>query len=83
MIVTEFDQYNQFRVDLHAVDSLNVNHELRLKTCRHHADISKRYFAICHLKIVFYFLHDLSKGQGVVTSLDGINGLSNQTLLRE
>ena len=26
-----------------------------------------------HLKIVFYFLHDLSKDQGVVTSLDGIN----------
>ena len=29
-----------------------------------------------HLKIVFYFLHDLSKNQGVVTSLDGINGRS-------
>ena len=28
------------------------------------------------MKIVFYFLHDLSKNQGVVTSLDGINGRS-------
>ena len=34
MIATEFDyriQYNQFRVVLHAVDSLNVKHELRSK----------------------------------------------------
>ena len=36
----------------------------------YHVDISKRYFLVCHLKIVFYFLHELSKG--VVTSLDGI-----------
>ena len=43
------------------------------------ADISKRYFSGCHLKIVFYFLHEL----GGVTSLDGINGRSIQTLLRE
>ena len=34
VIATEFDyeiQYNQFRVVLHAVDSLNVKHELRSK----------------------------------------------------
>ena len=34
MIVTKLDyriQYNQFRVVLHAVDSLNVEHELRSK----------------------------------------------------
>ena len=26
-----------------------------------HADISKRYFSVCHLKIVFYFLHELKQ----------------------
>ena len=34
VIATEFDyriQYNRFRVVLHAVDSLNVNHELGSK----------------------------------------------------
>ena len=34
VIATEFDyriQYNRFRVVLHAVDSLNVKHELRSK----------------------------------------------------
>ena len=33
-VATEFDysiQYNRFRVALHAVDSLNVKHELRSK----------------------------------------------------
>ena len=54
------------------------------KAVMYDADISKRYFSVCHLKIVFYFLHELKqKGQGVVTSLDGINGRSIQTLLRE
>ena len=51
------------------------------KAILYHADISKRYFLVCHLKIVFNFLHELK--QGVVTSLDGINGRSIQTLLRE
>ena len=27
----------------------------------YHADISKRYFSVCHLKIVFYFLHELKQ----------------------
>ena len=49
----------------------------------YHADISKRYFSVCHVKIVFYFLHELKQGQGVVMSLDGINCRSIQTLLRE
>ena len=40
-------------------------------------DIS--WFAICKSFLTFYM--DLSKG--VVTSLDGINGWSIQTLLRE
>ena len=34
------------------------------------ADISKRYFLVCHVKIVFNFLRELK--QGIVTSLDGI-----------
>ena len=49
----------------------------------YHAVISKRYFSVCHLKIVFYFLHELQQSQGEVTSLDSINGRSIQTLLRE
>ena len=67
VIATEFDyriQYNRFRVVLHAVDSLNVKHELRSKKSKailYHADISKRYFSVCHLKIVFYFLHELKQ----------------------
>ena len=68
MIATEFGyriQYNRFRVVLHAVDSLNVKHELRSekkkKTILYHADISKRYFSGCHLKIVFDFLHELKQ----------------------
>ena len=67
MIATEFDyriQYNRFRVVLHAVDSLNVKHELRSKKNKailYHADISKQYFSVCHLKIVFYFLHELKQ----------------------
>ena len=47
MIATEFDckiKYNWFRVVLHTVDSLNVNHELRskkkIKAILYHADIS-------------------------------------------
>ena len=50
---------------LHTVDSLNVKHELMIvetKAILYHADISKRYFSVCHLKIVFYFLHELKQG---------------------
>ena len=46
----------------------------------YHVDISKRYFLVCHLKIVFYFWHELNKG--VVMSLNSINGQLIQTLLR-
>ena len=66
--------YNQFRV-LQAVDSLNVKHELwskrvtQLISCSVSRRHSKRYFLVCHLKIVFYFLHKL---KGVVTSLDAL-----------
>ena len=31
------------------------------KAILYHADISKRYFSVCHLKIVFYFLHELKQ----------------------
>ena len=69
MIASEFDsdyriQYNRFRVVLHAVDSLNVKHvnyDRKNKAILYHADISKRYFSVCHLKIVFYFLHELKE----------------------
>ena len=46
----------------------------------YHVDISRRYFFVSQLKIMFYFLHELNKG---VTSLDGVNGRSIPTLLRE
>ena len=31
-----------------------------LSAVLYHVDISKRYFLVCHLKIVFYFLHELT-----------------------
>ena len=34
-----------------------------------HVDNCRRYFLVCQLKIVFYFLHELK--EGVLTSLDG------------
>ena len=46
----------------------------------YHVDICRRYFFVSQLKIMFYFLHELNKG---VTSLDGVNGRSIPTLLRE
>ena len=33
----------------------------------YHVDISKRYFLVCHLKIVFYFLNELKERSGDVT----------------
>ena len=49
---------------MHAVDSLNGKHELRSKRvkqlCRH-VDISKRYFLVCQLEIVFYVLHEVKQ----------------------
>ena len=44
--------------------SLNVKDELQSKKNKavlYHADISKRYSSVCHLKIVFYFLHKLKQ----------------------
>ena len=82
-LATDLDS---FRV-LHAVDSLNVKHELRFnsKAILYHVRLYLTVFLwlsfVCQLKIVFYFLHELR--QRVVTSLDGINGRSIQTLLRE
>ena len=54
----------------HTVDSLNVNHEITIKKGKailHHVDISRRYFFVCQLKIVFYFLHKLKKRSSDVT----------------
>ena len=65
--------YSRFRV-LHAVDSLDVKRELRSKRVKqfcqlfcYYADITKRYFLVCHLKIVFCFLHELKQRWGDVT----------------
>ena len=33
----------------------------------YHADISKQYFLVCHLKIVFNFLHELKQSSSDVT----------------
>ena len=72
VIATEFDyriqqiQYNQFRVALHAVDSLNVKDELRSK------EIKQFFSPFATRKSCFTFCMNC-KGQGVVTSLDGIN----------
>ena len=30
-----------------------------MKEILYHVDISRRYFFVCQLKIVFYFLHEL------------------------
>ena len=51
VIATEFDyriEYNRFRVVLHAVDSLKVKHELRLKKIK-------------QLYIVETFANDISR----------------------
>ena len=37
------------------------------KAILYHADISKRFFLVCHLKIVFNFLHELKQMSGDVT----------------
>ena len=64
--------YNRFRV-LHAVDSLNVLRTWipigKSKAILYHADISNRYFLVCHLKIVFNFLYELKERSSDVTGL--------------
>ena len=74
VIATEFDYGittgSEYCIELHAVDSLNVKHELRsnkVKAILYHADISKQYFLVCHLKIVFNFLHKLKQRSSDVT----------------
>ena len=58
---------------LHAVDSSNVKHELRSKKVKQFcimpdADISKLYFLVFHLKIVFLnFLNELKQKSSDVT----------------
>ena len=70
MIATEFDyriQYNQFRVVLHAVDSLNVKHELRSKKIKQFCIMQtfpNGISRLCDLKTVFYFLHELKQRSG-------------------
>ena len=46
------------------VGTLNMNYNRKNKAVLCHADISKRYFSVpkvCHLQIVFYFLHELKQ----------------------
>ena len=38
-----------------------MNYDRKNKAILYHADISKRYFSVCHLKIVCYFLHQLNQ----------------------
>ena len=62
---------NRFRV-LHAVDSLDVKHESQSKKVKQFcimldADISKRYFLVFHLKIVFNFLPELKQRSSDIT----------------
>ena len=33
----------------------------------HHVDISKQYFLVCHLKIMFNFLHELKQRSSDIT----------------
>ena len=56
---------------------------IAIKNCEAvlYLDVSRRYFFVCQLIIVFQFLHELK--QRVVTSLDGINSRLIQKLLRE
>ena len=52
---------------------MQLKHELQQKksyVILYHVEISRGYFFICRLKIVFYFLHELKRR--TVTSLDGI-----------
>ena len=37
------------------------------KAILYHVDISRRYFFVCQLKIVFFFLNELIQSKGVVT----------------
>ena len=41
--------------------TLNMNYDRKNKAILYRADISKRYFSVCHLKTVFYFLHELKQ----------------------
>ena len=51
-----------------------------LSAVLYHVDISKWYFLVCHLKIVFYFLDELKQRSSDVT---GQHQWLIQMLLRE
>ena len=38
-----------------------------LSAVLYHVDISKQYFLVCHMKIMFYFLHELKQRSCDVT----------------
>ena len=51
------------------VSTLNMNddREKESRLILYHANIPKRYFSVCHLKIVFYFLHELKQRSSDIT----------------
>ena len=49
------------------VKMLNMNYDQKSKALLYHVDISRRYFFVCQLKIVFYFLHELRQRSSDVT----------------
>ena len=69
-LITELQLTDSFRV-LHAVESLNIKHELRQKRvkqfCIMWTSPDVKYFLVCQLKIVFYFLHELKQRSSDVT----------------
>ena len=81
--------YNGSEYCMHAVDSLNVKHKLRSKRVSNSVScsvscgqFSKQYFLVCHLKIVFYLLHELKQRSSDVSGWHN-NSWSIQVLLRE
>ena len=65
VIANEFDYRTTTCSELYCkqliVWTLNMNYDRKNKAILYHADISKRYFSVCHLKIVLYFLHELKQ----------------------
>ena len=75
VIATEFELQPVQSTAASSWYSLNVKHawitieksKAILSAILYHVDISKRYFLVCHLKIAFYFLHELKQRSSDVT----------------
>ena len=71
LIATEFDYGITTGLEycmLLIVSTLNMNYDRKSKTTLYHADISKWYFLVCHLKMVFNFLHELKQKSSDITA---------------